>query len=150
MPPKRLLVPVDYSPQSEYVAAYAIEMARHMGSRVDILNVWETMPNAPPGLKVVTEDGPRLLAEVLRQEAEGQMKAFLAKLEFGEVEHGFLIESGEPVRAILQGAEAHHYDLIVMGTHGRTGVKHLVLGSVAERVVRGAKVPVLTVPLKQR
>ena len=55
------------------------------------------------------------------------------------------IEAGDPTRTVVEIADQDGYDLIVMGTHGRTGLSHLVLGSVAEQVVRRAKCPVLTV-----
>jgi universal stress protein A len=63
--------------------------------------------------------------------------------------HGFIVDTavitGPPARAIVEHASAGHFDLIVMGTHGRTGLSHALLGSVAERVVQKAPCPVLTV-----
>jgi nucleotide-binding universal stress UspA family protein len=87
---------------------------------------------------------PELLNDLIRA-AETQMAEHKKQL----AAHGFLIETlvitGRPASAIVEEASAGRFDLIVMGTHGRTGLTHALLGSVAERVVQKAPCPVLTV-----
>jgi nucleotide-binding universal stress UspA family protein len=86
------------------------------------------------------------LIESAQQEATKAMQAFLDETGLaGNAAVTTAIVEGAPGPAILQAAEAGGFDAIVMGTHGRTGLSHLVLGSVAERVVRYAKCPVLTI-----
>jgi nucleotide-binding universal stress UspA family protein len=86
------------------------------------------------------------LADFARSEAGKEMAQFLAELQGqGEVEIRGRLESGDPTEIVLGLAEREGYDLIVMGTHGRTGLSHLFLGSVAEKVVRRALCPVLTI-----
>jgi len=140
----QILVPVDFSPPSRAALDYVAFLAQQFGSRVDVLHVWQ-----PPHI-MWTPDSPFLpdgqLALFERSAAGQAMKELLAQLE---EETGIRcrgrLESGDPVTAILQVAEEEHYDLIVMGTRGRTGMSHLLLRSKASSVVRRASCPVLTV-----
>jgi universal stress protein A len=135
--PRKILLPVDFSPCSEAALSYALRLGDIFGSDIDVLHVWE--PLAPTsegdlrdmGLFVATDEGLRLreLLLSLDQARPGRMRAVL--------------EAGDPFRTIV--AIATGYDLIVMGTHGRSGVRQLLSPSVAERVVRSAPCPVLTV-----
>jgi nucleotide-binding universal stress UspA family protein len=79
-----------------------------------------------------------------KKNASEQMRAFIATLPERSISHSEII-SGNPAEAIVERARSEGYDLLVMGTHGRTGVQHLLVGSVAEKVVRLAPCPVLTV-----
>jgi len=110
--------------------------------------VWDK-PNYVPETMLVSQAGEpaKSLADLIRGNAEREMDDFLgaAKLPEGvTVTHH--LESGEPASAILAAIEHHKSDLVVMGTHGRRGVRHLLLGSVAEKLVRLSPVPVITVP----
>ncbi|MCC6215801.1 MAG: universal stress protein [Polyangiaceae bacterium] len=146
---RRLLVPVDYSEHAERVLAHAAELAAAVGAEVHALHVWECMPNAPASLLVQTPEGPRKLGDLVRETAERDMIEFLAKVTLPEgVRVTHALASGEPTKALLEAAARADVDLIVMGTHGRTGLKHAVLGSVAEKLVRLSPKPVLVVPLR--
>lgn len=145
---RRILVPVDYSDPSREVLRYAAEIARRLGGELTVLHVWECMPHAPPELTVKGRDGKlKKLGDVIRENAENEMQQFLksAALPAG-LPVKSEVESGEAAKCILSELESGRFDLLVMGTHGRGGVKHLVLGSVAEKIVRGSSVPVITVP----
>lgn len=147
---RRILVPVDYSEPSRKVLELAAEIARHLGGELTVVHVWECMPHAPPDLKVKGKDGKmKKLGDVIRENAEREMQQFLkdAKLPKG-LPVKSSVESGDAAKAILADLETGEFDLLVMGTHGRGGVKHLVLGSVAEKVVRSSKIPVITVPAR--
>jgi nucleotide-binding universal stress UspA family protein len=139
---KRILVPVDFSPCSRAAVEYALFLAERFDATVDVLHVWqepqtvwEPMSMVPPKFNVFA--GTRASAE---------MKAFLSEIEetMEGIVHGRL-ECGDPYRTILEMAGREHYDLLVLGTHGRTGMTHLLLGSLAESVVRKSPCPVLTV-----
>lgn len=146
---RRLLVPVDYSEHAERVLAHAGELAASLGAEVHALHVWECMPNAPSTLTVQTPEGPRKLGDLVRETAERDMIEFLAKVNVpAGVTLTHSLASGEPTKALLEAAARPDVDMIVMGTHGRTGLKHAVLGSVAEKLVRLSPKPVLVVPLR--
>lgn len=134
---QRIIVPVDYSDCSRAALEYGLRIADQVGGTVDVLHV----SNVPPFL----EDIPSFdLWSFPRTEPE--MKAFLATIEIPESVHlNSRFEVGDPEQVILRLATAERYDLIVMGTHGRTGMSHLLIGSIAENIVRTAPCPVVTV-----
>jgi nucleotide-binding universal stress UspA family protein len=89
----------------------------------------------------------RSLAELIRENAESDMKAFIEGLTVpAGVALGQRLCSGEPVNTLLAELKKGEHQLVVIGTHGRTGLAHVLVGSVAERLVRYSPVPVLTVP----
>jgi glycine betaine transporter len=137
--PKTILVPVDFSEASENALAYAVSIAKHFGSKLTLLYVSQAQFYASefghtPGSEETIGEGCR-----------GILKAFAAKrVESGLIEQ-LLVRSGVPFDEIAKAAEELHSELIVINTHGKTGLKHALLGSTAERVVRHAPCPVLVV-----
>jgi len=141
----RILVPVDFSECSRAALDYATLLAERMGSTIDVLHVWEPPRFVGPEFLIRDpgEKGHPLL-EAERVQVESEMAEFLSLAgQQGKV--GVRIESGKPFQTITRIAGAEDYDLIVMGTHGRSGLPHLLIGSVAERVVRTADCPVVTI-----
>jgi len=131
----RILHPTDFSPLSENAFHLAYSLARDHGGRVIVLHVAE-LPVIASGVAITSPGGDReALAKRLCQ-----FQAPDAKVP---IEHR--LEKGNPVAEILRVAQESQCDLIVMGTHGRTGLAHLLMGSVAEPVVRKATCPVLVV-----
>lgn len=145
----KILVPVDYSEHSRAVLNYAMSLAAKLDAEVTAAHVWETKPNVPANLKVKTPDGRTTTAgELIREEALGAMEQFLRSMNLPEgtrISHCIL--SGAAADAIVKKAEQGGYELIVMGTQSRKGLGRLVLGSVAERVIKSATMPVLAIPL---
>ncbi len=143
---KRILVPFDFSEQAEHALDFAQRLAPTFGSSVEALYVVPFIPNAAVS---VSELGALPVAAPSREEVVKEAKGRLHDTLASEDErHRYLrktVEVGDPRAQILAHAEAEKVDLIVMGTHGRTGASRLLLGSVAERVVREATCPVLTV-----
>jgi universal stress protein A len=134
-----ILVPHDFSETSAAAVRYAQTLARNSRARITFLHVSSSAQAAfdtefPIGLEDAREDAirERLLKIVTPQE----------QVEFNPQ---FVVRPGNPAAEIVRYAEEHDVDLIVMGTHGRGLVAHVVLGSVAEKVVRTAPCPVLTV-----
>ncbi len=116
-----------------------------------MLHVWE--PPRPLGADtaLVSTNGTHASRQAAKVEALTDMETLLAEHDAkGIVKFARLHECGETVPTILEVARRGEYDLIVMGTHGRTGIAHEYLGSVAEKVVRRACCPVLTVREKER
>lgn len=144
---QRVLVPVDYSEFSRRALEYAAQLAARFAASVQVLHVWDRPSYVPENLTVGPPGSAKSLAELVRDTAQAEMTSFLAGVDLPvevPVEHH--LAGGEPAHAILGWLESHPADLLVVGTHGRTGVKHLLMGSVAEKLVRLSPVPVLTVP----
>jgi nucleotide-binding universal stress UspA family protein len=139
---KTILHPTDFSAASRYALELAYSMARDHGARVVLLNVVEPpFYGGEPLMPVVT------LGD-LRTEAENWF-ATLPKPR-GDVETEHVIAEGDPVTEILRVAAEEQADFIILGTHGRTGIQRLLMGSVAESVIRRATCPVLAVKTPMR
>lgn len=145
----RILVPLDLSAHSDGVVSYAIAFASRVDAPIEFLNVVED-PFAT-GAWPAAFDVPAFpnLLEDFREDARHKLAAFQRTATERGVQASVAVEVGRPAPAILEHAERGGFDLIVMGTHGRTGFSHAFLGSVAERVLRKAECPVLTVRLTE-
>lgn len=148
----KIIVPVDYSDHSETVVRYALDLASRLSAEVTVVHVWETQPKVPPHVKVTTPDGrSATIAELIQEEAEAAMQQFLKGLSVpGGASLPHRILSGAAADAIVKEAEQGGFDLIILGTLGRTGLGRLMIGSVAERVLRTSPVPVLAIPLHKK
>ena len=142
---KRILVPVDFSNCSRAALDLAALIAEANEATIEVLHVWAQPPLKDARVAVHHAGDVSGTLHQLGVAAEKEMAAFLECAEHARVSVG-RVESGDPTRRILALA-AEGYDLIVLGTHGRTGLSHLLLGSVAEKVSRGAPCPVVTVRL---
>jgi nucleotide-binding universal stress UspA family protein len=138
---KKILVPHDLSIQASAALKVAADLARRNGGRITVLHVLAPFAGglAFPEAELAWEP-PRELALELKRRLEADVAGALGKSVAAKVRCQVVL--GEPVRTIL--AAASKADSIVMTTFGRTGLAHLLMGSVAERVVRQAPVPVLT------
>lgn len=138
----RILCPVDFSSFAERALRYTVAMAGWFDSEVTLLHVGAAPPS--PVFGAVADD-PRL-REAELAEAQTLLDQWAAQHASSGVPMKTLVRGGRPVEAILAAARELSADLVVMGTHGRSGFERLMLGSVAEKVLRKATVPVLTVP----
>lgn len=143
----RILVPTDFSDCSRAALDYAVKLAQSFGATIDLLHVWVIPPYIPPEAMVgVPGNDTQSLSELARGSAEQEMQDFVKALrDQGIAIERTLLDSGDPGRTIVDVATRDGHDMIILGTHGRTGLSHLLMGSVAERVVRYSTVPVLTV-----
>ena len=144
---KRILVPVDYSEHSKNSLEYAAGLAERFGAKLDVVHVWDRPTYVPDTVVVMKEGESKSLADMIRDNAEKEMREFLAsvKLPTG-VSMTERLLSGEPASVLVEELNRGEHDLVVVGTHGRTGITHFILGSIAEKLVRTSPVPVLTVP----
>lgn len=142
-PFKRIMVPLDFSAPANLAVQYAIDFARRYEASLDLVHVYQPITHAlPDGYVLVT---PEQLEEILAQ-FEKQLAAAKEQAKKGGVARvETVLLHGYPIHEILRHAEDSQTDLIVMGTQGRSGIKRLVLGSVAENVLRSAPCPVLVV-----
>jgi universal stress protein A len=139
----RILVPMDFSPHALHAMDYAAGLAAHLGAAIELFHVVEdpVLSNASAEIYV-----PNLeeLRDSLIDDAGRRLAKCKAAIRGRGVPVMTTIRLGRPAYTIVEYATAARPSLIVMGTHGRTGLAHLLMGSVAERVIRTAPCPVLT------
>lgn len=143
---RKILVPVDFSPTSAAALGTAMGIAERWGASIDVLHVLEYPVYVVPEMTVAVPGAPARSFEAFAvEQAEDEMMRFLEPFDPKAhiALHSQMIR-GDATRGILSHAKDGAYDLIVMGTHGRKGLEHVLLGSVAERVIRRAPCPVLT------
>jgi nucleotide-binding universal stress UspA family protein len=142
----RILVPTDFSTGAENAALTAVALAAAVGGRVDLVH-WYNLPAlmTPDGSTFGPTAAQLVEAGERADAALGEALQALRARAGGRVRIEGATRIGSAADEILRIAETGRYDLIVMGTHGRTGIRRLMLGSVAENVLRRAPIPVLTV-----
>lgn len=139
---RKIVCPTDFSEYSDAAVDVAVGFARKFGARLDFVHVFQS-----PHFTTIDDSSQSTASraiEILRDRARDQMKTLLTHVsEQGVAAEPVELEGTADERIVELSRDA---DLVVMGTHGRTGLRRLLLGSVAERVVRRAQCPVLTVP----
>ena len=140
----RIMVPTDFSPTSDVALEYARDLARQFGSSIDLVHVFDDPFASGAFIGDGTVMMPVELREALEKQAREQLAARHESHAAGLPGSSMVLLLGPPARQIVERAKEDAADLIVMGTHGRSGLGHLLIGSVAERVVRTAACPVLT------
>ena len=139
----RILVPTDFSPPSEAALECAKAIARRFGGSVHLFHVLEELSSGVVGSEIVVME--RSTARHGRiMDTKHRLMHRLTPSEREELRATYEVVFGTPAETIVNFAADNGFDLIVMGTHGRTGLAHMFVGSVAERVVRTAHCPVLT------
>ncbi len=140
---KRICCPIDFSEPAQAALAAAAELCKTFGAELTLFHAYQLPGYTLPEGSVVAS--PKMLQE-LADQADAHLE------EWKKIASGMGVASvttaksiGEPALEIVEFAKGGHFDLLVVGTHGRTGLRHALLGSTAERVVRRAGCPVLTV-----
>lgn len=141
---KRILVPIDFSECSRVAVRQAIDLAEKYGAALELFHAYEP-PYYVGDVLIQIPDKPALsVHDYIRESAQKLLDEMLSGIEgLDKVPHASDLVAGVPADAILEKCQSVEYDLIVMGTHGRRGLSHLLMGSVAERVIRQAPCPVL-------
>jgi universal stress protein A len=141
---KRILVPTDFSKFSENALRYATAFAEKFGSHLYLLHVVQDLTwFIPEAILVAPAAMPPL--EEFRTAARTALDRVVKELNLPGIKIEAAVAEGTPFEAIIRFAREQNVDLIVMGTHGHTGLAHMLMGSVAEKVVRKAPCPVLSV-----
>ena len=143
---KRLLVAVDFTDQS----IHALQVARDLGTRLNAgLDIVHFVPIRMIGIDMEGMETEAAYIEELHQsdlaEAGKKLEQFVKQHTMANDDVAFHLYSGEPAMDINTRAREVGADMIIVGTHGRTGLKHLLLGSVAESILRNSEIPVLCV-----
>lgn len=146
---KKILVPCDFSSYAEHALAWAVRLAQQSNARVVLVNAVPIFSHISYTEIPILVDIPKIEAELVA-EGEKQLRQFLSEHNTGNVPIESRAMLGDPFSVICRVADEEHVDLIVLGSHGRTGLSHVFLGSVAERVVRHAPCPVLVARLPQK
>ena len=139
---RRILVPVDFSEHAQSVIEWAAHLAEEHGSKVVLLHAYH-LP-----VEFQQLEGAYLPQDFwanVKNEAQQQLAAYAEQLTARGLQVEAVVREGYPATVIEEEAERQQADLIVIGTRGLSGIKHLLLGSIAERVVQKAPCPVLTV-----
>jgi universal stress protein A len=139
--PKIILVPVDFSEGSTAALDYAVGLAGKLDAKIVLLNVVGVQVLGAEYGMPVSASAIELIYNTNQQELDKLVKAHNDKASFART----LLETGDPRSVIEAAAKKLNADLIVMGTHGRRGLRRMLIGSVAESVVRNAPCPVLLV-----
>jgi nucleotide-binding universal stress UspA family protein len=139
--PKRILVPVDYSPISDDALSEATDLAKLFGSEIVLVNVVKVIADLPNDVSLLKEGA---YEDERDRSALAKVQAAAAKVSASGVKaKGVIGRSNVPAKEILLTAERENADLIVIATHGMSGWREIAFGSVAEKVVKDATIPVL-------
>ena len=140
MAAQHFLVPLDFSEYANQALDYAINLASKLGARLTLLHVVQSLPMGGVDMGITL---PYTYIEDLEAEITESMNDYLRRVTAAGLEGEVAVVHGVPFHEIIETAKTKQADLIIMGTHGRTGLQHVLLGSVAEKVVRLAPCPVL-------
>ena len=141
---ERILIPVDFSRCSDRAVTYAVRLAARLDASIELMHVVEDPILSGAWSPDIQVPSVLEMLETLSREAEVKLAAMQTATRAQGITTSSVVRPGRPSQAIVEHAEAGRFDLIVMGTHGRTGLSHALLGSVAERVLRHAPCAVLT------
>jgi len=136
----RILVPIDFSPHAKKALEYAVDLATKFGAEITLLHVLEQL--VYPGEWLVAMPTTSSFVPETRRALEEKLEGMM---EDQSVKKKITVRMGRAWQEIVEFAKERGSDLIVMGTHGYTGVQHVLLGSVAEKVLRHAPCPVLSI-----
>ncbi|HSQ76385.1 MAG TPA: universal stress protein [Bacteroidota bacterium] len=140
---RSILVPIDFSVHSKNALKYAVPMARQFGASLHLVYVVEpTIYPADLGFGQVVLPG---VEEELRQKGAQELQVLIEREIGDRVPATSSVRTGNPHHEILNEAEEKNVDLIIVATHGHSGVEHMLFGSTADRIVRHARCPVLTI-----
>jgi nucleotide-binding universal stress UspA family protein len=138
---RSILVPIDFSPPSAQALKYAAELAVRFGAKITLLNVVQPVATPDFAYYPLMMENDKVIAQTKRElervpDSQGVDSSLIERI---------LVRNGVPFHEITDAAKSLKADLIVISTHGYTGLTHVLLGSTAERVVRHARCPVLVV-----
>ena len=137
---QHVLVPMDFSATADRALVYAIALAQQLQARLTLLHVLDLTPVT---MGEMTAGVTATALDTLETEAQHLLQASVERVQRAGLQGESLLVPGTPTHAIVATAGEQGVDLILMGTHGRTGLAHVFLGSVAEHVIRHAPCPVL-------
>jgi nucleotide-binding universal stress UspA family protein len=144
----RILIAVDDSSYSEQAVNYGVLLAKNLGSKITLVHVDEIPISSPYSADPLLNESPAMIPELMHIQEEASKLLFKKiKDQYGDVvEMSTVTKIGRAQDEILSVADDCKADMIILGTHGRTGFDHFISGSVSESVARKAKCPILIIP----
>ncbi|MEN6616207.1 MAG: universal stress protein [Syntrophorhabdus sp.] len=139
---KKILCPVDFSKFTPQIVAYAADLAKKYGSELHMLHVIPNLTYFTPYESFLTPENLVAIEKNIQDEVNSDFAKLLKTMD---VKVKTATREGTPFVEIIDYAKTEGIDLIVMGTHGRSGIEHILIGNVAEKVVRKSPCPVLTI-----
>lgn len=141
---KKIIIAIDGGPSSERIASIGSQVGQQLNAEIALISVVDTT-------NLITTGGvtPGELAESIKNDYKKSQQILIDKV-FNDYKVRTFVELGKPFEVILKVAEEWGADFIVLGTHGRTGLSHLLMGSVAEKVIRHSIKPLFVIPAKIR
>jgi nucleotide-binding universal stress UspA family protein len=139
---KKILCPVDFSEFTQDVINYAVDLAKKYGAELHVMHVVPNMTYFTPYESFLTPENLVVIEKNIQDEVE---KKFTRLLKHDDVPTKTATRTGTPFVEIIDYAKTESIDLIVMGTHGHSGLEHILIGNVAEKVVRKSPCPVMTI-----
>ena len=143
-PVKKILCPLDFSEHSMEALENAIELAQNLSSKLILVHVISPIPVVPTPSHP-SEFNLASYREMLEESSGKTMDTIIEDNIPHDLEYEKIIKSGDPAQEIDKVAEEKDVDLMVISTHGRSGLQHLLFGSVAEKIIRHSACPVLTI-----
>jgi len=140
---RKILVPVDFGDEARDALDYAVMLARSLAASIELLHVWKPPALGSIELWLASELGSA--GDLVCSRATKQLEALAVTARDAGIEVTCRLAIGDPAHHICERAAVGHFELVVMGTHGRSGLAHTMIGSVAEQVMRQAPCPVMTV-----
>lgn len=140
---KKILIAIDDGPTCEKVASGGFLFGQQLNAEIALVSIVDTTA-------LITDGGltPREMADIIKTEFKKNQQMLIEKV-FKDYKVWTFVEEGKPSEMILKVADEWDADLIVLGTHGRTGLAHLLMGSVAEKVIRHSVKPLIIIPVKK-
>jgi len=142
----RILCPVDFSDESRHALEHAAQFARWYDAAITGLFVYTPVFTPASGPRPELSPMPPVIEMIDKRAYECDVRSFVRQTTSSAIEVAAEVQIGLPAQEIVRAATRLPADLIVIGTHGTSGFQHLMLGSIAEKVLRTSRVPVLTVP----
>ncbi len=139
---KKILCPVDFSEFTKDVVAYAADISRQYGAELHVLHVIPNLTYFTPYESFLTPENLVAMEKNIQDEVDRDFKEVLSAVD---IDVRKVVRTGVAFVEIIDYAKTEGIDLIVMGTHGRSGIEHILIGNVAEKVVRKSPCPVMTI-----
>jgi len=139
---KKILYPIDFSEYTEDITSYAVNIAKKFNSELHLLHIIPNLNYFTPYESFLTPENLVAIEKNIEKEIEKDFDKVIGKIDIPVIK---VIKTGVTFVEIIEYIKELSIDLVVMGTHGRSGIEHILIGSVAEKVVRKSPCPVLTV-----
>lgn len=145
---KTIIVPIDFSETSDMLMEYAVTFVKSFGAKLYIIHVVDDF-NKYSYISIPHISMDKIMEEVYKT-ADMELKRYCSEKLDGRAEYELILSKGEAYKEILKFSGEKGVDLILIGTHGMSGLERVLFGSTAERVIRGAKCPIMMVNIYQQ